>query len=266
MKKIKFIDDFIKIISNMYRLGWNERNGGNISYLIDEKEFVNSGINLNINRLIKVNFDMTELIGKRFLVTGTGKYFKNVEDNPEENIGIVEVVDKDNLGVLWGFNDGVNPTSELPSHFMTHIERLKINPKNKVVIHTHPTNIIAMTFIHSLDEREFTRTLWRMCTECLVVFPDGVGVLPWMLCGNGEIGIATTEKMKKQRLVVWAHHGIFGTGESIDEAFGLIETAEKAAEIYLKICDKQILQTITDSELKILADKFNVIPRIGYLD
>ena len=25
-------------------------------------------------------------------------------------------------------------------------------------------------------ERDFTRTLWQMCTECIVVFPDGVNV------------------------------------------------------------------------------------------
>jgi ribulose-5-phosphate 4-epimerase/fuculose-1-phosphate aldolase len=31
--------------------------------------------------------------------------------------------------------------------------------------------------------------------EWSVVFPDGVGVLPWMLCGTNEIGEATAKKM-----------------------------------------------------------------------
>jgi rhamnulose-1-phosphate aldolase len=105
-----------------------------------------------------------------------------------------------------------------------------------------------------------------MCTECLVVFPDGVGVLPWMLCGNDEIGIATAEKMKEFRLCVWGMHGIFGTGKDLDEAFGLIETVEKAAEIYVKIMNKPILQTITDEQLWILANAFGVTPREGYLE
>ena len=81
-----------------------------------------------------------------------------------------------------------------------------------------------MTYVHDLDERAFTRTLWQMCTECVVVFPDGVNVLPWMLCGTNEIGEATAEKMKTARLVVWAQHGIYGAGRDLDETFGLIET------------------------------------------
>ena len=41
-----------------------------------------------------------------------------------------------------------------------------------------------------------TRSLWRMCTECMMVFPDGIAVLPWMMGGTESIGQATAEKMK----------------------------------------------------------------------
>ena len=33
-----FLTEFTRMCSNMYRLGWDERNGGNISYRLDEKE------------------------------------------------------------------------------------------------------------------------------------------------------------------------------------------------------------------------------------
>lgn len=46
-------------------------------------------------------------------------------------------------------------------------------------------------------------TLWEMSTECVVVFPDGVEVLPLMLCGTNEIGAKTAEKMKESRVAVW---------------------------------------------------------------
>lgn len=72
--------------------------------------------------------------------------------------------------------------------------------------------------------------------------------------------------MKDSRLTLWAHHGVFGAGINADEAFGLIETAEKAAEIYMKIAHLPILQTITDSELRLLAEAFRVTPRAGILD
>ena len=149
---------------------------------------------------------------------------------------------------------------------MSHAARLGVDPAHRVVMHCHPNHLLAMTYVHDLDSRAFTRTLWQMCSECVAVFPEGVNVLPWMLCGTNEIGQATAEQMKTARLVVWAQHGIYGVGRDLDEAFGLIETAEKAAEIYLKIAHLPRLNTITDEQLRLLADKFGVRPREGWLD
>ncbi len=267
VKKSPFLREMCKTVSNMYRLGWDERNGGNVSLLLDESE-VAQYLNPNkVIRTIPIGFDAPELSGKIFLVTGTGKYFKNVEDDPENNLGIIRIAsDGKTAELLWGYADGGRFTSELPAHLMSHVARLKVNPKNRVVMHCHPVNLLAMTFIHSLDDREFTRSLWRTCTECMVVFPDGIGVLPWMLCGTPEIGIATAEKMKDFRLVVWAQHGIYGAGADLDETFGLIETAEKGAEIYLKTLPYPILQTITDEDLKTIAKFFKVEYKDGWVE
>ena len=262
-----FVEEMMKTTANMYRMGWDERNGGNISVLLDSDE-VGEYLDLNhVIRTIPTGFDATALIGKIFIVTGTGKYFKNVMDDPETNLGIIRIAqDGTTAELLWGCKDGGKFTSELPAHLMSHMARLAVNPNNRVIMHTHPTNLLAMTFVHTLDEREFTRTLWRMCTECIVVFPDGVNVLPWMVCGTNEIGEATAEKMATARLVVWALHGIYGAGADLDETFGLIETAEKAAELYLKIAHLPRLNTITDEQLHLLEERFGMKAREGWLD
>jgi len=267
VKNSRFLREMCKTVSNMYRLGWDERNGGNVSLLLDEGE-VSEYLDLKkIKRTIPIGFDAPELAGKIFLVTGTGKYFKNVEDDPENNLGIIRIAsDGRTAELLWGYSDGGRFTSELPAHLMSHVARLRVNPNNRVVMHCHPVNLLSMTFIHSLDEREFTRTIWRTCTECMVVFPDGIAVLPWMLCGTPEIGVATAEKMKDFRLVVWAQHGIYGAGADLDETFGLIETAEKGAEIYMKTRPYPILQTITDDDLKLIAKAFKVEYKDGWLE
>jgi rhamnulose-1-phosphate aldolase len=262
-----FITDICKLTTNLYRLGWDERNGGNISYIVPQEEVAEYLDLSKTIRNIPMAFECSFLAGKIFVVTGTGKYFKNVIDAPGVNLGVVRVAsDAKSVDLLWGYEDGGRPTSELAAHLMTHIVRLKADSAHRVVIHTHTTNVIAMTFVHDLDERAFTRTLWQMCTECLVVFPDGVGVLPWMLCGNDAIGAATAQKMKEFRVVVWAHHGIFGTGKDLDETFGLIETVEKAAEIFIKIMDMPIKQTITDQDFWILANSFGLTPKAGFLE
>ena len=261
-----------EVTANMYRLGWNERNGGNISYLLDEKEVAEY---LDINEVIReipfmgvgaVNFDASDLKGKIFLVTGTGKYFKNVEKDPETNLGIVKIADNGTIArLLWGFKDGGRFTSEFPAHMMSHMARLKVDPQNKIVMHCHPTNLLAMTRIHEVDDKSFSKDLWKTCTEGIVVYPEGVGVLPWMLCGTLEIGLATAEKMKDYRLVVWGIHGLYAAGRDMDEAFGLIETVEKCAELYMKTAHLPIINTISDENLKKIAKHFGVKYKDGWL-
>lgn len=262
-----FVKEMEKTTYNMYRLGWDERNGGNISYMLDENE-VSDYLDINKPiRKIEIGFDATELVGKIFIVTGTGKYFKNVIDDPENNLGIIKIAnDGKTAELLWGYKDGGKFTSELPAHLMSHISRLKVDPENRVVMHSHPTNTLAMNFVHKLDEKEFTHTLWEMCTECIVVFPDGVGVLPWMLCGTNSIGEATAEKMKEFRLVVWGMHGIYGAGKTMDETFGLIETVEKAAQIYMLTAHLPRINTITDAQMVELAEYFGVDYRKDFLN
>ena len=265
--KAPFVVEMSKTASNMYRLGWDERNGGNISYMLDENEVADYLDLNNVIRTIPIGFKADSLIGKIFIVTGTGKYFKNVEDDPETNLGIIRIAkDGTTAELLWGYKDGGKFTSELPAHLMSHMARLSVNPNNRVVMHSHPTNTLAMNYVHELDEKRFTHTLWEMCTECIVVFPDGVGVLPWMLCGTNSIGEATAEKMKEFRLVVWGMHGIYGAGDSLDETFGLIETVEKAAQIYMLTCNMPRVNTIKDEEMVELAEYFGVNYRKDFLN
>ena len=262
-----FMTEMIRTTTNMYNHGWDERNGGNISLMLDEAEIRDYPELSAVIRTIPTGFTAPELDGKVFLVTGTGKYFKNVQVAPEINLGIVRLKEQGQQAeLLWGYADGGRFTSEFPAHMMSHVARLKTDPENRVVMHCHPANLLAMTYVHSLDEREFTRTLWQMCTECIVVFPEGVNVLPWMLCGTNEIGEATAEKMRSARLVVWSQHGIYGAGKDLDETFGLIETAEKAAEIYMKIAHLPRINTITDEQMHLLEERFGIRAREGYLD
>lgn len=263
--KAPFVVEMGQTTANMYRLGWDERNGGNISYLLDEKEV---GEYLDLNKVIRViptGFDATELIGKIFIVTGTGKYFKNVQNDPETNLGIVRIAkDGKNAELLWGYKDGGRFTSEFPAHMMSHIARLKQDKEHRVVMHSHPTYTIAMNTVCEVDERDFTHKLWQSNTECVVVFPDGVGVLPCMICGTEEIGRATAEKMNNHRLVVWTNHGIYGAGKNLDEAFGLIETVEKTAQIYMLTLGKAV-NVIPDEIIKGLADLWGLTVMEGVL-
>jgi rhamnulose-1-phosphate aldolase len=262
-----FMVEAIRTLTNLYKLGWDERNGGNLSYLLYDEDLDGYLDTDKVIRTIPMSFDASEIAGKIFLVTGTGKYFKNVQYDPERNLGIVRISKcGTECELLWGYSDGGKFTSELPAHLMSHMTRLKLDPAHRVVMHTHPTYTIAMSLIHTTSEREFTRSLWKMQTESIVVFPEGVSVLPWMVCGNNEIGKATAEKLENARLCVWTTHGIYGTGKDLDEAFGLIETVEKAAQLYMLTRGAERVNEIKDSELRDLAAVFGLNYRTDYLD
>ncbi len=262
-----FVEEMRKTTANMYRLGWDERNGGNISYMLETEQVAEYLDLTSVIRLIPLGFDAKKLSGKIFIVTGTGKYFKNVDGDPENNLGIIRIAeDGVNAELLWGYKDGGSFTSELPAHLMSHMARLEVDPENRVIMHTHPTYTLAMNYVHELDDKKFTHTLWEMCTECIVVFPDGIGVLPWMLCGTNDIGVATAEKMKEFRLVVWGLHGIYGAGKDMDETFGLIETVEKAAHIYMLTAHLPRVNTIKDEDMVKLTERFNLKYREDFLN
>ncbi len=72
--------------------------------------------------------------------------------------------------------------------------------------------------------------------------------------------MATSELMKKYDVAIWAHHGMFCSGEDFDLTFGLMHTVEKSAEILVKVLSitPNKLQTITPQNFRDLAVDFKV--------
>ena len=68
------------------------------------------------------------------------------------------------------------------------------------------------------------------------------------------------QNMKKYDVVIWAHHGMFCSGEDFDLTFGLLHTVEKSAEILVKILSMvpHKLQTIQPDNFRDLAKDFHV--------
>ena len=265
-----FVQGMIKATSDAWLKGWDERNGGNLTLRLDESDIAPFQAEFYPQPCyIALSQPMPQLANTPFIVTGSGKFFRNVQLCPAANLGVVQV-DSDGAGyhILWGLTDDAVPTSELPAHFLSHCERIiATGGKDRVIMHCHATNLIALTYVLENSTALFTRKLWEGSTECLVVFPDGVGILPWMVPGTDEIGQATAQEMKKHSLVLWPFHGVFGSGPTLDEAFGLIDTAEKSAEVLVKIYSMGgMKQTITREQLIALGKRFGVSPLASALE
>lgn len=259
----QFVESFIRTCDDGFAQNWHERNGGNLSYRIKTEEVNAVKEELSYDQPWQaIGTAVPDLAGEYFMVTGSGKFFRNVILDPAANIAIIEVDGKgENFRICWGLVNGGRPTSELPSHLMNHeVKKLATDGKHRVIYHAHPANTIALTFVLPLEDKVFTRELWEMATECPVVFPDGVGVVGWMVPGGRDIAVATSELMKKYDVAIWAHHGMFCSGEDFDLTFGLMHTVEKSAEILVKVLAIQPnkLQTITPGDFRDLAVDFKV--------
>ena len=272
MLDINIVKKYIRMADDGWHQGWHERNGGNLTYRLTDAEVAEITPFLDAEPRPWVAMGVTgeNLAGSYFLSTGSGKFFRNVITDPEDSICVVEINDKgDSYRIRWGLVNGGKPTSEFPSHYMNHCVRAKAtNGEHRVIYHAHPANIIAMTFVLPLTDRDFSRALWKSATECPVVFPGGVGVVPWMVPGGADIALATCKKMEEFDAAVWAHHGLFASGPDFDITFGLMHTIEKAAEIWVKQKSTGLpeLQTIQDDELRAIARDFKVALREDFLD
>ncbi len=258
----EFVQGFIRMAKDGWEQGWHERNGGNLSYRVKPEEVVSVEENFEKKEWQPIGTFVPKLAGEYFLVTGSGKFFRNVAIKPEDSICMIELDGSgENYRIVWGLVNGGRPTSELPSHLMNHeVKKNATNGKYRVIYHAHPANIIALTFVMPLNDTVFTRELWEMATECPVVFPSGIGVVPWMVPGGKEIAVATSKLMERYDVAVWAHHGLFAAGEDFDLTFGLMHTVEKSAEILVKVLsmDQGKRQTIKVQEFRDLAKAFGV--------
>lgn len=258
----EFVKDFMRMAGDGWDQGWHERNGGNLSYRLKPEEAESVREELAPGDWQEIGTSVPGLSGEYFLVTGSGKYFRNVMIKPEDSFCIIELDGKgENYRICWGLINGGRPTSELPSHLMNHEVKKSVTcGKHRVIYHCHPANTIALTFVLPLTDEAFTRELWEMATECPVVFPEGIGVVPWRVPGGRDIAVATSELMKKYNVAIWAHHGMFCSGADFDETFGLMHTVEKSAEILVKVLSMtpRKLQTIGPDDFRHLAVDFKV--------
>ena len=198
-----------EVAGYLWTKGWAERNGGNISVnLTDLMNDVEKALPA-LGPAIPLQEAMTALAGHIFYVTGTGKRMRYVAQEPLANGSLIRIAgDGKSYDIIA--EQLILPTSELPSHLMMHNYLRGLGRDNRVVLHTHPTDLIGMTHCKPfLDSDVITRTLWSMIPECRIIVPKGVGIVPYEIPGTLDL-----------------------VGEDLIECFDAIDTLSKSAQIY----------------------------------
>ena len=81
----EFVKGFIRMANDGWEQGWHERNGGNLSYRVKPEEVEEVKENFEAREWNPIGTAVPNLAGEYFLVTGSGKYFRNVTIKPEDS-------------------------------------------------------------------------------------------------------------------------------------------------------------------------------------
>ncbi len=237
-KKIaKTICEVADLANYLWQKGWAERNAGNISVNLSD---LMTEVELELDHfpLFKLDRSYDALANLYFFVTGTGKRMRDLAVNPMKNACIIKM-NKKGSGYhiismkkrnLYNFR----PTSELPTHLAVHNLLVSKGSKNKAVVHTHPNELVAMTQIPRFQSAEnLNKTLWGMHPEAFVFVPRGAYMVPYILPGSHKIADATIIGFEKgHEVVIWEKHGAFAIGETVSDAFDMIDILSKSAQIW----------------------------------
>jgi len=256
------IAEVTEVAGYLWRRGWAERNAGNISVNIGHLMDNEAGVT---DELVWHHLPTTypNLSKQYFLVTATGKRMRDLAKNPSGNALIIQLnLEANSFCILSrDANDAILPTSELPTHLGIHQMIAARGSREKVVMHSHVTELIALTQAKEhCNKTALNRLLFAMHPETIIFVPKGVGFVPYLLPGSEAIAEATLKALEQHDVALWEKHGVFSIGEQVGATFDVLDILAKSAAIYMMCKSANIIpEGFTDeqlAELKLLADKF----------
>lgn len=229
------LNEIAKVAEFLWKRGWAEKNGGNMSYNV-----TGTGEKLLLfnPEPVKLSRPYPALADHTFIVTATGMRMRDVAASPLDFLCHVTVGTGGKTCTRHLFKPEtrvrLTPTSEMSSHLAIH-EFLSESPNGeRAVVHTHPDELIALSHNRAyLNEKKLNAALWGVLPEVKVAIPDGVAVVPYELPGSEKLAKATIKALKGHSVALWEKHGCLAAAKTADDAFDLIDIANKAARIHL---------------------------------
>jgi rhamnulose-1-phosphate aldolase len=229
----KQVAEVAEVAGYLWQKGWAERNGGNIT--INITDVVTDEIRgmKAISDKMQIGTTLSNLKGCYFFCKGTNKRMRDLARFPMENGSVIRICD-DCASYEIIADQVVLPTSELPAHLSMHNYLIGSGSSYKAAMHTHPIDLVAMTHNPAFLEKDvLTKLLWSMIPETRAFCPRGLGIIPYKLPSSLELADATVKELAEYDVVMWEKHGVCAVGENVMEAFDMVDTLSKSAQIYL---------------------------------
>ena len=204
------------------------------------------------------------LAGKTLLVTGSGRRLRDIQRDPEANVGAVLVHADGKTATLHTSPRRLfkNLTSEFNSHLAVHQDQVAARAVEfHAVVHAQPPHLTMLSHIPAYRSDEvFNEKVMRWEPESIVALPQGIGVLDFMVPGSDELMQNNVASLRKHAIVLWSKHGVMARSDvSVTNAVDKIEYAETGAKYeYMNLAIGGIGEGLRRDEMKAVKDAFSV--------
>ncbi|MHB9031514.1 MAG: class II aldolase/adducin family protein [Anaerolineae bacterium] len=217
-----------------------------------------------IERELELPTPLPDLEGALFLVTGSGRRLREIQDDPVSNLGALQVNPGGKTARLF-----ISPTclfarltSELNSHLAVHNDQITRTGTNfHAVIHAQPPHLTYLSQVPRYQDQQYlNHHLLHWQPELIINLPEGIGYIPFCIPGSPELMGHTLEKLRTHRVVLWGKHGVMARSDmSVKRASDRIEYAETAAKYeYMNLVNGEQAEGLSDEDMRRICAAFNV--------
>lgn len=235
-------------------IGAAEGAAGNLSVCL--REPLDVSLRFSDVQSIKLPVPAPALVGAMLIVSGSGKRLRDILEAPTANLACIVVDPGGESGRMFVSPDRQfeRVTSEFNSHLAVHHDQMRSKDiKLHTVLHAQPVYLTYLSHIAEYQQEGYmNRRLLRWQPETIFNFPEGIGVLPFLLPGSAQLTVESVLVLRDHRMVVWSQHGVMARAdESIFHAMDLIEYAETAAHYeYLNLCTGERSEGLSPEHLR----------------
>lgn len=260
------LDDVLTLMGEagrrMAEINACEGAAGNISVFIRASLDVRRRFPLE--QVISLPLLVPELAGSMFIVSGSGRRLREILQDPAGNLGCLLVHPGGQSGTLY-----TSPrrrferlTSEFNSHLAVHHDQAtRAGLSFHTILHAQPPYLTFLSHIPRYQEEAFlNRRLLRWQPEMILQFPQGIGLAAFESPGSTQLMRATVAALRRQRLVVWAKHGVMACSDTeVMHAADRIEYAEASARYeYLNLAAGEPAEGLAGKEIRTVCQAFGV--------
>jgi rhamnulose-1-phosphate aldolase len=217
---------------------------------------------------IDLPLPVPDIAGATLIVSGSGSRLRDIHQNPTACLGCLEVQAGGATAILrYSVKRNFSRlTSEFNSHLGVHYDQVcRDGVKYHAVVHAQPRRLTYLSHVAEYqNEGYLNRQLLRWQPEAILNFPEGIGVVPFIVPSTDELMQANVIALRYQRVAIRCKHGLMArSSSSIMSAVDLVEYVETAA-VYecLDLSLGQRAQGLADSEIRAIANAYSVKQRL----